>query len=169
MVARMTKSVAARWGHRLRAGDCFRGIASVLLVSVLTGCAGGDGKDSDYCKDLQTAQPKIAGLQSNGAAGIPDAFKASHELAAEAPPAVQDDWAVLDGGMRNFEKKLSDIGITTDDLVALDQGKLPEGVQVKDLQGLPAAYQQLAGPKAARASKNIREHAKKVCELDLQI
>lgn len=158
----MTKSAAGGGSH-------VRGIASLVLVSVLAGCAGGDGKDSDYCKDLQAAQPKIAGLQSNGAAGIPDAFKASHQLAAEAPEEVKDDWAVLDGGMRNFEKKLKEIGITTDDLVALDQGKLPEGVQVKDLQGLPAAYQQLAGPKAAKASANIRKHAKEVCELDLQI
>ena len=162
----MTQCVAGRTPR-------LRGIASILapifMVSVLTGCGGGDGKNSDYCKDLQAAQPKIAGLQSNGAAGIPDAFEASHKLAAEAPDAVKDDWAVLDGGMRNFEKKLKEIGITTDDLVALDKGKLPEGVQVKDLQGLPAAYQQLAGPRAAKASANIRKHAKDVCQLDLQI
>jgi hypothetical protein len=146
-----------------------RGIAVLIVVSVLTGCGGGDGKDSDYCKDLQAAQPKIAGLQSNGAAGLPDAFKASHQLAAEAPDEVKDDWAVLDGGMRTFEKKLKEIGITPKDLVELDRGKLPEGVKVEDLQGLPAAYQELAGPRAVKASANIRKHAKEVCELDLQI
>lgn len=141
----------------------------VLVVGGLSACAGGGGKNSDYCKDLQASQPQIAGLQSKGAAGLTDAFEASHKLAAEAPSEIKDDWAVLDRGMTEFENTLKKIGITPDDLAALSQGQMPEGVQTKDLQALPKAYEKLAGPEARQASAAIRKHAKNVCELDLQI
>lgn len=143
-------------------------IASAVLLAALSGCGGGDGPDSDYCKDLETAAPKFAALRTNDTAQLEDVFKASHQLADEAPGAVKDDWAVLDNGMTDIEKALKDAGVKFSDFAQLQQGKIPEGVDVEKLQGLPAKFQKLDSPAFDKASKNIGQHAKDVCKVTFE-
>lgn len=139
-------------------------LASLLLVGGLTACSG-DGPDSDYCKDLEAAAPKFAALRTNDTAQLEDVFEASHQLAEEAPGDVKDDWQVLDKGMTDIEKALKDAGIKFSDFAQLQQGKIPEGVDVEKLQGLPAKFQKLDSPAFDKASKNIGTHAKDVCKV----
>ena len=143
-------------------------LASILLLATLTACGGGDGKNSDYCKDLESAAPKFASLRTNDTAQLEDVFKASHKLAAEAPDEIKDDWAVLDKGMTDIEKALKDAGIKFSDFAQLQQGKIPEGVDVDKLQGLPAKFQKLDSPAFDKASKAISQHAKNVCEVTFE-
>lgn len=143
-------------------------IVSVVLLAVLSACGGGDGADSDYCKDLGAAAPKFAALRTNDTAQLEDVFKASHQLSAEAPDDVKDDWAVLDDGMTDIETALKDAGIKFSDFAELQQGKIPEGVDVEKLQGLPAKFQKLDSPAFDKASKAIGQHAKDVCKVTFQ-
>jgi hypothetical protein len=144
------------------------GAASALLIAGLTACSGGDGPDSDYCKDLEASAPKFAALRTNDTAQLEDVFKASHKLAAEAPGEVKDDWEVLDEGMTGIEKALKDAGIKFSDFAELQQGKIPEGVDMEKLQGLPAKFQKLDSPAFDKASKNIGRHAKDVCKVTFE-
>lgn len=143
-------------------------IASAILIAVLGGCGGGDGADSNYCKDLEAAAPKFAALRTNDTAQLEDVFKASHSLAAEAPDDVKDDWKVLDDGMTDIETALKDAGIKFSDFAELQQGKIPEGVNVEKLQGLPAKFQKLDSPAFDKASKAIGQHAKDVCKVTFE-
>jgi hypothetical protein len=143
-------------------------IASAVLIAVLSGCGGGDGADSDYCKDLSAAAPKFAALRTNDTAQLQDVFQASHKLAEEAPDDVKEDWAVLDDGMTDIETALKDAGIKFSDFAELQQGKIPEGVNVEKLQGLPAKFQKLDSPAFDKASKAIGQHAKDVCKVTFQ-
>jgi hypothetical protein len=141
--------------------------ASVVLVSVLSACGGGD-KNSDYCKDLEASAPKFAALKTNDTAQLEDVFKASHQLADQAPNEIKDDWAVLDEGMTEIENALKDAGIKFSDFAELQRGKIPEGVDVDKLQGLPAKFQKLNSPAFDKASRAISKHAKEVCEVSFQ-
>jgi hypothetical protein len=143
-------------------------IASVVLLAILSGCGGGNGADSDYCKDLEAAAPKFAALRTNDTAQLEDVFKASHKLADEAPGDVKADWKVLDEGMTDIEKALKDAGIKFSDFAELQQGKIPEGVDIEKLQGLPAKFQKLDSPAFDKASKNIGRHAKDVCKVTFE-
>jgi hypothetical protein len=143
-------------------------LASVVLISVLAACGAGDGKDSEYCKNLEASAPKFAALKSNDTAQLEDVFKASHQLADQAPDEIKDDWAVLDKGMTEIEEALKDAGIKFSDFAQLQQGKIPEGVDVDKLQGLPAKFQKLDSPAFDKASQAISKHAKEVCEVSFQ-
>jgi hypothetical protein len=140
-------------------------VLAALLLGSLSACGGGDGPDSDYCKDLEAAAPKFAALRTNDTAQLEDVFKASHQLAAEAPGDVKDDWKVLDEGMTGIENALKQAGIKFSDFAELQQGKIPEGVDIEKLQGLPAKFQKLDSPAFDKASKNIGRHAKDVCKV----
>jgi len=141
------------------------GAASALLIAGLAACSGGDGPNSNYCKDLEASAPKFAALRTNDTAQLEDVFKASHQLAAEAPGDVKDDWKVLDQGMTDIENALKEAGIKFSDFAELQQGKIPEGVDIEKLQGLPAKFQKLDSPAFDKASKNIGRHAKDVCKV----
>ena len=142
-------------------------VALLLLMSVLAGCGGG-GKNSDYCKDLEASAPKFVALKSNDTSQLEDVFKASHRLAAEAPDDIKDDWAVLDKGMIEIEKAVKDAGIKFSDFAELQRGKIPEGVDVDKLQGLPAKFQKLNSPAFDKASRAISKHARDVCEVSFE-
>ncbi|HUQ00474.1 MAG TPA: hypothetical protein VM093_08450 [Aeromicrobium sp.] len=143
-------------------------VASTLLFGTLTACSGGDGPDSAYCKDLEAAAPKFAGLRTSDPGQLEGVIKATHKLTEEAPGDIEDDWKVLDAGMTGIENALKEAGIKFSDFDELQQGKMPEGVKVEKLQSLPAKFQQLDSPAADKAYKNIREHAKDVCKVTFE-
>jgi hypothetical protein len=133
-------------------------LASAMMIAALSACGGGDGPDSDYCKDLEASAPKFAALRTNDTAQLEDVFKASHKLAAEAPGDVKADWKVLDEGMTDIEKALTDAGIKFADFAELQQGKIPEGVDIEKLDS----------PAFDKASTNIGRHAKDVCNVTFE-
>jgi hypothetical protein len=140
-------------------------LASVMTIAVLSACAGGDGPDSDYCKDLEAAKPSLESLKSTGAAQLQDVFEVTHKLADEAPGEVEDAWATYDKAISDIEKALKDAGVGPKELVSLQRGEVPENVDQKKLRGLPATFQKLDSPAVAKASNQIAKHAKDVCQL----
>lgn len=144
-------------------------LASAALVAVtLAGCGGGDdGPDSEYCKDLKSASTQFDSLTSNDVSKLDEAFKTFHTLADEAPTDIKDDWATLDKGITSVEKALADAGLKFSDFAALQEGKMPEGVDVAKLQGLATEFQKLDSAEFDKASKAIEKHAKDTCEVNL--
>lgn len=151
--------------------------SAVLLGGVLTACGGGDGSDggggatggggSGYCKDIKEAAATFGDLGAGENSSIGDAFTTFHKLAAEAPGAVKDDWKTLDGAITTVEDSLKSAGIKLEDFDKLQSGQIPDGVDVKKLQGLATEFQKLSGAEFEKASKNIETHAKDVCKVDL--
>jgi hypothetical protein len=144
-------------------------LASAALVAVtLAGCGGGDdGPDSEYCKDLKSASTQFDSLTSNDVSKLDEAFKTFHTLADEAPTEIKDDWTTLDKGITSVEKALADAGLKFSDFAALQEGKMPEGVDVAKLQGLATEFQKLDSAEFDKASKAIEKHAKDTCEVNL--
>jgi len=140
-------------------------VASTLLIAVLSACGGGDGPDSDYCKDLEAAKPALDSLKSNGAEQLQDVFKVTHKLADEAPGDVKDAWETYDEAISSIEKALEDAGVGPKELASLQRGEVPHGVDQEKLRGLPATFQKLDSPAVAKASNKIATHAKEVCKL----
>lgn len=142
--------------------------SAALLAATLSGCGGSDdGPDSEYCKDLKSASTQFDSLSSNDVSKLDEAFKTFHTLAGEAPADVKDDWATLDKGIKSVEDALKKAGLKFSDFAALQQGKMPEGVDVAKLQGLAKEFQKLDSAEFDKASKNIEKHAKDVCKVNL--
>ena len=141
--------------------------SAALLAATLAGCGGSDGPDSEYCKDLKAASTKFDSLSGNDVSQLDDAFKTFHSLADEAPDEVKDDWATLDKGIVAVEKALNDAGLKFSDFAELQEGKMPEGVDVSKLQGLATEFQKLDSAEFEKSSKAIEKHAKDVCKVDL--
>jgi phage-related minor tail protein len=142
--------------------------SAALVVATLAGCGGSDdGPDSEYCKDLKSASKQFDSLSSNDVSKLDEAFKTFHTLAGEAPSDVKDDWATLDKGIKSVEAALKKAGLKFSDFAALQQGKMPEGVDVAKLQGLAKEFQKLDSPAFDKASKAIEKHAKDVCKVNL--
>jgi len=145
-------------------------LASVALVAAVTlaGCGGGDdGPDSEYCKDLKSASTQFDSLSSNDVSKLDEAFKTFHTLADESPSEIKDDWTTLDKGITSVEKALSDAGLKFSDFAELQEGKMPEGVDVAKLQGLATEFQKLDSAEFDKASKAIEKHAKDTCKVNL--
>jgi hypothetical protein len=140
-------------------------LAGVMTIAALSACSGGDGPDSDYCKDLEAAEPSLESLKSNGAEQLQDVFKVTHKLADEAPGDVKDAWETYDEAISSIEKALEDAGVGPKELASLQRGEVPDGVDQEKLRGLPATFQKLDSPAVAKASTQIATHAKEVCKL----
>jgi hypothetical protein len=141
---------------------------AALAAATLAGCGGSDdGPDSEYCKDLKAARTQVTSITSNDVSKLDQAFEDFHTLAGEAPGEVKDDWKVLDGGMRNFEKALKDAGMEPSDFAELQQGKMPEGVNVDKLRGLATEVQKMSAPEFSKANDAVVKHAKDVCKIDI--
>ena len=142
--------------------------SAALLAATLSGCGGSDdGPDSEYCKDLKSASTQFDSLSSNDVSKLDEAFKTFHTLAGEAPTDVKDDWATLDKGIKSVEDALKKAGLKFSDFASLQQGKMPEGVDVAKLQGLATEFQKLDSAEFDKASKAIEKHAKDVCKVNL--
>lgn len=142
--------------------------SAALLAATLAGCGGSnDGPDSEYCKDLKSASTQFDSLASSDVSKLDEAFKTFHSLADEAPADVKDDWATLDEGITSVETALQEAGLKFSDFADLQQGKMPDGVDVAKLQGLATEFQKLDSAEFDKASKAIEKHAKDVCKVNL--
>lgn len=142
-------------------------LASALLIgSTLTACGGSDA-DSDYCKDLKSANKAFSSLEGGDASQVEAAFKTFHKLAGEAPSDVKGDWKKLDTALTTVEKALGDAGLKLSELGDLQSGKLPEGVDMAKLQEAASSFSKLNSQDFTDATKSIEKHAKDVCKVDL--
>lgn len=142
-------------------------LAAAMMIAVLSACGGGDGPDSDYCKDIEAARPKVEGMRSSGPGDLSEIFEITHKLSAEAPGDIKDDWELIDGLYTDIEKTLKAGGIdSSKDFENLTKGIQPEGINQDKLRELPAMFQKFDAPKYAKALEAIKKHSKEVCKVE---
>ena len=142
-------------------------LAGALLIGTTLTACGGSEADSDYCKDLKSANKAFSSISGGDVAQVEKAFNTFHDLAKEAPSDVKDDWKKLDGALTTVEKALADAGLKLSDLDDLQSGKLPEGVDMAKLQEAATSFTKLNSQDFTDASTAIEKHAKDVCKVEL--
>lgn len=140
--------------------------AAALALGVLAGCGGSDA-DSDYCKDLKSATKQFDSLSSSDVSQLDEAFKTFHKLADESPSDISSDWKTLDNAITTVEKALKDAGLKFSDFAKIQQGQIPDGVDVSKLQDVAKQFSSLSGSKFTKASSAIEKHAKDTCKVTL--
>jgi hypothetical protein len=154
------------------------GIGALALASAaLLSACGADatpeasGAGHGYCDQLGTDKAYFDSLDGSDpdVAKLDDAFDRMHALAAIAPAAVADDWAVLDDAITAIEDALDDAGLSFDDLAAMQDGDVPADVDLEKLSELGTTMEALSGGQLDAAAARIAEHADDVCGIDLQL
>ena len=145
-----------------------------LLGASLAACSGGgsdstssSGASGSYCKDVAAAKPVFDSLSQGDLAQLEKGFQAFHDLAAEAPAELKDEWKTLDSAVTTIEGALEDAGIKMSDLADIQSGKIPEGVDVTKLTGFATQLQELNNDEFTKARNAIGDQAKKTCDVDL--
>lgn len=144
----------------------FTALAPLALVAgLLTGCGGSD--TSAYCDDLKADKAQFESMSGGDISQLGDAFKKMHELAAEAPDEVKDDWKTVDDALTSIEDALKAAGMSIDDLAAMSSGQMPKGVDMAKLQELTPKLQAMSGTAMADATQAIDKNAQDVCGVSL--
>ncbi len=146
-----------------------------LSASVLTGCGGGGGDEpaatdtETYCTQLKADEKYFNAV--SGADADPSQFgeavKRLHGLADVAPDEIAAEWGTLDNAFTEVENVLAEAGIKPEDLAGLQQGEIPEGVDMKKLRALGPKIAQLDSKELRDAATTIRKHAKTECDVSL--
>ena len=145
--------------------------AAAVLLGVLAGCGGGDSateanSTQDYCEGLRNAKKEFRALEGGDPSkvNLDDAFSRLQDLADQAPPAVADEWAALDGSISGMEKALEDAGLGFDDLT---DPKSLRDLDPQKMKELGRKAQQFGGRQFEKASQAIAEHARTECNINL--
>jgi len=138
---------------------------ALLLGSTLAGCG---GASEAYCDDMKKADTDFSALDGGDFTKLEKAFQTFHTLAGEAPLEVKPDWVILESAIDAMEKGFKDAGIKFSDLAELQNGKVPEGVDVAKLSELSTTMSKFSDAKFKTASDNIAKHAKEECKVDIE-
>lgn len=163
--ARHPYAVSTRW---------LAAAAVVPALGLMSACGGDDSSadssaDSGYCKALTDAKPHFATLQEGDVAKYDEAFAGFHELAAESPDSIKDDWAAFDGALVNLEDALAPLGLEVSDLAAVTAGDVPKGTDPADLAAVPDLLFDLISDEFLEAATNIERHALDECDVELAV
>ena len=144
--------------------------ALALATATLGACgsttgSGGSAASGAYCKELKTDKAYFQALDSDN----PDltkldvVFQRMHSLAASAPAAAAADWKTLDGAITTVEKALDDAGLNFADLAAMQDGDIPDDVDLDAVAALGPKMEALGGTKFIAAADDIDKHAQHTC------
>lgn len=148
----------------------------VLAAGALAGCSNGDKAATPgptdtqvYCNELKADKQYFTAFSGDNPdpSKLGEAIKRFHKLADTAPDDISPQWDVLDSTLSQIERALSEAGISTDDLAALQDGKIPKGVDMAKLAGLAPKLKQLNSTELQDAAKQIQAHAKTKCGVNL--
>ena len=146
--------------------------AAALGLCLLTACgddsgdkAGGSG---DYCSDLKDAKKEVDALKGGDFSSLEKTTDTMHELADEAPDAIKEDWDTLVSGVDKVVDLLKKAGLTDEDMANLQNGQIPDGVDMTALQEVMTQLQAIDTEEFQAASDRINKHAKDECGVDLQ-
>lgn len=146
---------------------------AALGLCLLTACGddSGDkasGSGGDYCSDLKDAKKQVDALKGGDLSDLEKTTDTMHKLADEAPDEIKDDWKTLVDGVDKLVAALEKAGLDDEDMATLQNGQVPEGVDMAALQSLMSEIQALDTPEFEKAGDNITKHAKDECGVDLQ-
>jgi hypothetical protein len=144
--------------------------AVALGLGVLTACGGGDdgAAASGYCDDLKATKTNLDAIQEGDLSSLEKAADQIHTLRDEAPDQVSADWKVLSDGFDKILAAFQDAGLDADDIANLQDGQMPDGVDMTALQNAMTEIQDLSSEDFTKAGDEISKHAKDECDVDLQ-
>ncbi len=138
-------------------------VSATFIAAVLTACAADDDRNN-YCEALQSADNAFSNIYRSDGKKIETALDEVHSIARQAPPAVKDDWKIVDAAVTQLRKNLDAAGISLADLAQSGPDKPDPAMAHK----LAESTQQLASAKVAKANEQIAKHAKGECHIDLK-
>ena len=142
-----------------------------LTATLLTACGGGSGASStgSYCDELKADKSYFASLSGSNAdmTKLDEVFAKLHTLAGKAPSNVSADWKTLDHAITTLQDALKAAGIKPSDLAAMQNGTVPQGVDMSKLQAVLPEIQALNSSDVTTAADKIAADAKKTCGVDL--
>jgi hypothetical protein len=145
--------------------------AVVLGLGLLTACGDDDGGSAgggDYCADLKAAKKEVDALKGGDFSSLEKTTDTMHQLADEAPDAIKEDWDTLVSGVDKVVDLLKKAGLTDEDMANLQNGQIPDGVDMTALQDVMTQLQEIDTEEFQAASDHINQHAKDECGVDLE-
>lgn len=147
--------------------------AAVVALGLggLTACGGGgsDSASSDsYCSDLKSTKKSLDTIEGGDLSDLSSTADQIHKLRDEAPSAIEGDWKTLSDGFDKILSAFQKAGLSDADIANLQDGKLPDGVDMTALQDAMTEIQDLGGDDFTKAGDEISKHAKSECKLDLE-
>jgi hypothetical protein len=140
---------------------------AAMLVGVLAGCGDGDSSTESYCAAVEDAKAEFDSLEEGDFAKIDSALDRMQTLGEQAPEEVKDEWETFNGTIDELRTGLDEAGVSLEDLGALREGEMPEGVDQQKLMELATKMQDLSSDEMREAADRIEQHAKEECDVDL--
>jgi hypothetical protein len=140
------------------------GLAAVLLLSVLSGCADQKEKYCDAVKDHQQELGRVLG--DGGPDALLKALPIFRDLAEDAPDDIRDDWRTVISALEGLDKALDDAGV---DPATYDRDHPPEGLSQADQDEIDAAALELTSNATVQALNSVQQQARDVCGTPLQV
>lgn len=144
--------------------------ASALGLALLAGCGDDDaGASGDYCSDLDAVQKELNSVQGGDVSSLEDTLDSLETLRDEAPDEVAEAWDTLYDAFAAIVEAFQDAGLSAEDIEAIQNGQIPDGV---DQEALEAAYAEITrlgqDTGLTESVEAIRTHAKDECDITLQ-
>lgn len=153
--------------------------AAVLALS-LVGCSESDdsngSNDADagsaeaYCAVLTEVRDNVSALNFADISQeeFDELTSDIERLEESASGTSQESWKLLGDTLGELDTSLEDAGVSISDLPQLEQGQVPNGVDVEKLAALSQSLQELlSNPKLADATEQLRASAERDCGIDL--
>jgi hypothetical protein len=136
-----------------------RPVALLLLVPLLTGCAG--DVQADYCDAVEEHQTALSDIAASDDAGaLFGALDMYDDLADQAPRDIADDWASVVGPLRDLETALTDHGVDPSSYAADDP---PADLDDEGRAEIEAAARKVGSEQTVTAMAAVEQHALDVC------
>jgi len=144
-------------------------LATAALGACSTSTSDASGS-SAYCKELKADKAYFQTFDSDNPdlTKLDEAFTRMHSLAASAPPAAAGDWKTVDTAFSTVQGALDEAGLNFGDLAAMQDGEIPDDVDLEALAALGPELEALSGEKLDAAAAAIDKHARKTCGFALE-
>jgi hypothetical protein len=145
--------------------------ATLPLALSLSACGGDDDggfDESAYCDAYESAQTDLseADLTAMNNVTFSEIKTQVVELRTASPPELEDEWNTIANAFDEFQNILEDNGLSIDDLSALGEGQLPEGVDQQTIQELGTRLQEFSESSGlSEATEAIQNDAETRCDI----
>jgi hypothetical protein len=140
---------------------------AAMLVGILGGCGDGESATESYCAAVEDAKAEFDSIEAGDFAKIDNALDRMQTLGEQAPEEVKDEWETFNSTIDELRTGLDEAGVSLEDLGALSEGEMPEGVDQQKLMELATRMRNLSSGEMREAADGIEQHAKEECDVDL--
>ena len=139
------------------------GLGAVLLLLSSTSCS--TDPEADYCDALKSSRSDLVrGLQGGAGSGAEAALGVMKKLKAAAPSELQDEWDTVVFAYEDLVSAVEATGAPIGDFGAKTR---PEGVSPQQWRQVRGFAAKLSSPRVIDAARGIEDHARQVCDVDL--